>query len=603
MKSANRGSLLLSFCVLAGLCYAGAAAAPAPARPAVSGEYVGVLAGALHLKLHITVDGTGAMSGALDSLEQQAMGLACAGFHLDGNTLSFTVPVVHGSWKGTVSEDGNTLTGTWDQGSPMPLTFHRDMVPAARPSAVDGVWLGTLRPGNQELRVQLQVQSDQHGNEFCTLDSLDQHSMGIECANVKFEGDSFAFEVPSIHGVYQGKLAADGNSLTGTWKQGPPLPLDFARQAKALTLPPIAPPVFQAAEPPLTAENAEATMQRDLAAVVKNGILAPGTGVGVSIGVVTHGSRRVFSLGSAHPDSVFEIGSITKTFTALILAQMVQQGTVKYDEPVRALLPPGTVDKPAGPEITLVDLATQHSGLPRMPDNFAPADNANPYADYDAARLYAFLRKQGVGKTGQPAYLYSNLGFGLLGQALAVRSGMKYPELLKKEVIDPMGLKDTTVALSPAQQARFVPGHDGTGRPAHAWDLDALAGAGAIRSTADDMLTWVEANLHPEALPRSSSPEARTLAAAIKDTHLLRADAFGGQKIGLAWHYIPETGTYWHNGATGGFSSYAFFNPEGDYAGIVLLNETLGQKGSYADRIGEHLMERLAGKPAIDLAY
>ena len=372
-----------------------------------------------------------------------------------------------------------------------------------------------------------------------------------------------------------------------------------AEQAKPLT---IFPSAFQAAEPPITAENAESVMERDLAAALKNGILAPGSGVGVSIGVVAHGARCVFSLGAAHPDSMFEIGSITKTFTALILAQMVQQKRVKYDDPVRELLPAGTVDRPSGPEITLADLATQHSGLPRMPDNFAPADNSNPFADYDAAKLYAFLREHGVGKTGQPGYLYSNLGFGLLGHALAVRSGMNYPELLKKEVLHPLGLADTTVALSAGQQARFVQGHDGAGRPAHAWDLDALAGAGAIRSTAGDLLTYVDANLHPESVLKSSSPQAHTLPAAIKDTHQLRADAFGGQKIGLAWHYIPETGTYWHNGATGGYSAYAFFNPEGDYAGVVLLNETLEQKGSFADRIGEHLVERLAGKPAIDLA-
>lgn len=371
-----------------------------------------------------------------------------------------------------------------------------------------------------------------------------------------------------------------------------------AEQAKPLT---IFPSAFQAAEPPITAENAERVMERDLAEALKSGVLAPGTGVGVSIGVVVHGARCVFSLGAARPDSIFEIGSITKTFTALILAQMVQQGMVKYDEPVRELLPRGTVDKPEGAEITLVDLATQHSGLPRMPGNFSPADPGNPFADYDAAKLYAFLRQHGVGKTGDPAYLYSNLGFGLLGHVLAVRSGMKYPELLKKEVLSPLRLTDTMVALSVVQQARFVQGHDGGGRPAHAWDLDALAGAGSIRSTAGDMLTYVSANLRPESVAKSSTPQGRTLAAAIKETHKLRGDAFGGQKIGLAWHYIPETGTYWHNGATGGYSSYAFFNFEGDYAGVVLLNETLGPKGSFADRIGEHLGERLAGKPAIDL--
>src|ERR1019366_6607426 len=105
----------------------------------------------------------------------------------------------------------------------------------------------------------------------------------------------------------------------------------------------------------------------------------------VSIAVVEHGVRSVFSYGTAKADSIFEIGSISKTFTGLILSQMQQQGKVKFDEPVRELLPPGTVAKPAGDEITLLDLATQHSGLPPLPDNFKAADPSNPYADYGPA--------------------------------------------------------------------------------------------------------------------------------------------------------------------------------------------------------------------------
>jgi CubicO group peptidase (beta-lactamase class C family) len=126
--------------------------------------------------------------------------------------------------------------------------------------------------------------------------------------------------------------------------------------------------------PPVSAADLQSVLDKDLADALKTGQLAPSTGAGVSIAVIDHGVRRVFSYGTAKPDSIFEIGSITKTFTGLILSQMVKQGKVKFDDPVRDLLPPGTVAKPAGAEITLLDLATQHSGLPRMPDNFHPAD-------------------------------------------------------------------------------------------------------------------------------------------------------------------------------------------------------------------------------------
>ncbi len=137
------------------------------------------------------------------------------------------------------------------------------------------------------------------------------------------------------------------------------------------------------------------------------------------IGVVHHGARQIFVYGDTKENSIFEIGSITKTFTGLIFARMVEQGKVKLDEPVRELLPKGTVAKPDGLEITLVDLATQHSGLPRLPDNMHPADIKDPYADYGPANLYQFIAKQGVSRPANAGFGYSNLGVGLLGQALA----------------------------------------------------------------------------------------------------------------------------------------------------------------------------------------
>ncbi|MGD0860449.1 MAG: serine hydrolase domain-containing protein [Terracidiphilus sp.] len=576
---------------------------PAQQKPSIAGDYAGTL-DSLHVKLHLKVDAAGAIAGTLDSTDQGAMGIPCADFHLDGEALSFTVPAVNGKWKGTVSADEAALTGTWDQGAPQPLNFARDtFVPAAKPSPVDGVWLGALEAGGQTLRIQLNVRSDVTGKEYCTLDSLDQHAMGLKCSKVVFAAPNFSFSVPSVNGLWGGKLSADGNTLSGEWNQGSPMPLNFKRQQAAVAAAAVFPPSYDPALPPVSAADLQSVLDKDLAEALKSGQLAPGTGAGVSIAVVEHGVRRVFSYGEAKPDSIFEIGSITKTFTGLILSQLVEQGKVRFDEPVRELLPPGTVSKPAGDEITLLDLATQHSGLPPMPDNFKPADSANPYADYRAANLYEFVGKHGVAKPAAPGFLYSNLGFGLLGQALAVRSGVSYPALLKEEVIEPLDLKDTTVSLTPEQLARFIPGHSADHRPAHAWDLDAFAGAGAIRSTAGDMLTYLEANLHPEALkPAGNSPAAATLSAALTQQHELRADALGGSRIALAWLFVPESGSYWHNGATGGYSAFTFFNPKGDYAAVVLLNATIGGNGSFADRLGQHIGQRLAGKPAISLA-
>jgi D-alanyl-D-alanine-carboxypeptidase/D-alanyl-D-alanine-endopeptidase len=593
-----RTSMLILFVVIALLC----GDVLAQQKPDVSGDYAGIL-GSLHVKLHIKGSADASLAGTLDSVDQGAMGLPCDDFHLDGTALSFSVPSVHGNWKGTVSSDGASLAGTWSQGTPMPLTFTRDtFVPASKASAIDGIWLGTLKVGSQSLRIQLTVRSDSSGREYCSTDSLDQNAMGLDCANVLLDGNKLSFDVPSVKGRWEGVLLEGSKNLNGTWNQGSPMPLNFERQAVAQT---VKPPSFDAAIAPVKPADLEAVLNRDLAEALKSGALAPGTDAGVVVGVVDHGVKRVFAYGTAKTDSIFEIGSITKTFTGLVLAQMVAQGKVTLDEPVRELLPAGTVGKPDGAEITLLDLATQSSGLPRMPDNFNPADPANPYADYHAANLYVFLGKHGVAKPATASFLYSNLGFGLLGQALAVRAGTSYPNLLRNEITAPMAMKDTVVSLSPDQQKRFMTGHDAEHHPAHAWDLDAFAGAGAIRSSASDMLTYLEANLHPDKLRIQSGhndADGKTLSSAVVQSHELRTDAVPGTRIALAWLCNTATGSYWHNGATGGYSSYAVFNPKNDYAVVVLSNTSIGSTGSFADLLGQHIRQRLEGQPAVSLS-
>lgn len=274
---------------------------------------------------------------------------------------------------------------------------------------------------------------------------------------------------------------------------------------------------------------------------------------------------------------------------------MVAQGKVKLDEPVRELLPSGVVAKPAGAEITLLDLATHQSGLPIMPDNFHPANARDPYADYRPADLYEFMKKHGVKKPANAKVVYSNLGAGLLGHALANREGITYPDLLRAQLSEPLGMKDTVVQLSAEQKKRFVQGYFASHQPGPAWNFDALAGAGGIRSTASDMLTYLEAQLHPDRV------QSKTLASALRMCHGLRADVSPEMKIGLAWFYNIKTGAFWHNGATGAYSSYALFQPREDYALIVLFNTTIRGRSSFADALGQHVADRLSGRQTIAL--
>lgn len=346
--------------------------------------------------------------------------------------------------------------------------------------------------------------------------------------------------------------------------------------------------------PPVDVAKLPAVLDQDFRPLLsQNGILARGTGGGLAIGVYEHGMRRVMTYGTALPDSLFETGSIGKTFTALLLARMVEKGSVRFDEPLRLLLPEDTVEKPVGEEIRLIDLATHHSGLPPMPNNLHPEDDAaQQYADYHAADLYAYLSNRGVHKRKDAPYDYSNLGFAVLGKALAHRAGLSYAELVQREVIAPLGLRDTVISPLIEQRSRFIQGYNEDHHPAQPFDLDVFNSAGGFRSTAGDLLTYLVAHLHPE---------ATGLAPALEDSHKLRADATPADRIALAWFYHPQDGTYWHDGATPGFTSAALFNLQQDYAIAVLLNSGPSVTDTLKS-IAQHIRQRLLGRPAISLA-
>jgi len=592
-----------------------APAAIAQQKADVAGEYTGEIGGQ-QANLRLRADAAGVLSGSLDHLDPAAPWMfVLADIHWNGQSLSFAIPSASADWTGAFSADGNTLTGTWTQkdGS-LPVSFVRQQfVPAATPSRVDGIWLGTMaQSASTTARIQAVVKSDIVGREVRTLDDLDGYTMGVPCANVILKGEDFSFDIPVSGQRWAGKLSADGNKLTGavsgklitaSGTKDYQDPLNFARQT-ALTPEKVRPAAaYDTAMAPVAAADLESVLDRDLAGALKSGELAPSTGSGVAIAVYERGVRRVFSYGAVKPDAIFEIGSITKTFTGLMLAQMAAQGKVKLDEPVRELLPPGTVAKPPGAEITLLDLAAQRSGLPPMPDNIDLADMDNPYASYHAADLMAYIGRHQVANPSRVTSQFGSLGFGLLGVALAQRGGVSYSGLLRDEIAGPLGLNDTVIALSPEQQLRLVAGHDEFHGPAKPWDSDALAGAIAIRSTASDMLVYLEANLHPESVkPAAGSPGAATLQQALRLSLQPQSDLSPGMRIGLGWLYQAETGNYWHNGATAACSSYAFFNPAGDYAAVVLFNASPGVNGSFVEVLGRHISQRLAGKPAIALS-
>lgn len=265
----------------------------------------------------------------------------------------------------------------------------------------------------------------------------------------------------------------------------------------------------------------------------------------------------------ADADTVFEIGSTTKTFTATLLAEAVTKGRVTLDDPVAKLLPDFVIPSRSGKPITLGDIATQRSGLPRMPDNFAPADPLNPYADYTVAKQKEFLAHYTLPRDPGASYEYSNFAFGLLGTALAKNAGTDYRALLRDKLLLPLGMKDSDVVTTAAMRSRLAPGRSEQGKPAKNWDFEAFAGAGAIRSTGNDMLRYLKANMGIGANPlRPAMQLAQTPRAEMNET----------THIGLAWMVTNKLGIVWHNGMTGGYASFVGFTADRKHGVVVLTN-------------------------------
>lgn len=342
------------------------------------------------------------------------------------------------------------------------------------------------------------------------------------------------------------------------------------------------------APPPASAQGiADSTVLRLIKSRVDSG-----RNPGIVVGVLEDGRRRVVAYGrSGAPNgaldgnTVFEIGSITKVFTGTLLALMAERGEVALDAPVAQFLPPSVrMPNRNGRQITLEDLSMQVSGLPRLPGNLVPKNLANPYADYTVEQMYAFLSGYELPRDPGAQFEYSNLGVGLLGHVLALRAGQSYEALVTERILEPLGMRDTRISLTPDLRQRLAQGHGMTGQPAANWDIPTLAGAGALRSTANDMLTFAAAALS------DTGPLANALAQAMRPRRDIAPD--GSARIGLNW-ITSRSGSIditWHNGGTGGYRSYLGLDPARERAVIVLTNSANG-----ADDIGSRILMIAAG--------
>jgi serine-type D-Ala-D-Ala carboxypeptidase/endopeptidase len=315
---------------------------------------------------------------------------------------------------------------------------------------------------------------------------------------------------------------------------------------------------------------------------------------GIVVGVIDSNGSYIVSYGTlglndkrpVNGDTVFDVGSITKVFTALLLVDMAQHGEVSLDDPAAKYLEARKVKLPerAGKQITLVDLATHTSGLPLRPTNLVSKDPNDKYRDYTVELMYECLSSFTVTRDIGTKYEYSNLGYGLLGHVLEKRMGTTYAKLVESRITQPLEMKDTRIDLTPAMKSRIATGYNNELMPIPSESrFDALQSAGAFSSTANDLLKFLEAMLGYKQSP---------LLPAMKSMLDIRRP--GGMQpsteIALAWNVYVDGGqeVVWKNGSVGGYRSFMGFDSQARVGVVALAN---AQTPVGADDIGLHLLD------------
>lgn len=311
--------------------------------------------------------------------------------------------------------------------------------------------------------------------------------------------------------------------------------------------------------------------------------------VGLSIGILKDGQISTYNYGETArgnnllptANTLFEIGSITKTFTATLLAYYANEGKVKLTDPITQYMPDSVKTNVALNDITLQTLSNHTSGLTRIPENlqFDSASAANPYKSYNKRLLFSYLKTCKLNSKPGEQYAYSNLGVGLLGTILSQVSGKTFDQMVQEVICSPLGMKNTVQHLSALQVTQFAKVYSQYGDATVAWDFNALAACGALHSTVNDLLIYAKANMLERADKLSKAFELTHQVTYSKDA-----------KIALGWHIILVDGIAYifHNGGTYGSSSFLAFNTDKKLAVVVLSNSA-----ESTDAVGTGIIKKL----------
>jgi CubicO group peptidase (beta-lactamase class C family) len=336
----------------------------------------------------------------------------------------------------------------------------------------------------------------------------------------------------------------------------------------AIALPLAARPLKNAKRPQNLKFPTEAQVQEMVTDAVQKEKRAPG----MVVGIVDERGSRFFASGvlekgktnAVDADTIFEIGSITKTFTTLLLEDMVEKGEVNLEDPIGKYLP-ASVKTPSrgGKQITLVDLATHTSGLPRLAFSTWHMlwHGSDPYAAFRVKDFYKFLSEYELTRDIGSDFEYSNAGMGLLGHVLELREKTNYEALVINRICKRLGMNDTCLHVPVSSKARIACNHAGD-EPESGWTPSDFPADGELRSTANDMLKLVSAYL---------GNTQTGLSNAMREIRKPRIETdLPGSKIGLGWLIHERTRVVWHDGGTRGMRAFAAFHPR-ERRGIILL--------------------------------
>ena len=323
-----------------------------------------------------------------------------------------------------------------------------------------------------------------------------------------------------------------------------------------------------------------------------------GSNVGIIVGISRNGEKTISSYGEAElgtrtsitAQSVFEIASLTKTFTALALADMHLKGEVDLDDPVEKFLPPGVkVPSRNGKPITLKQLANHTSGLPGLPSNLDDKDAFNPYKGYSLEKLYDFLNHHSLQNDPGSTYAYSNVGYALLGHALSLRNKSDYETLIVSRIARPLGMTHTITGIHEELFPDKVQGYYGN-QKVDSWAKymqEGIQGGGALISTMEDQLRYLDANMDV-----TSTPLQKAMTLAHQTTQQITG--YYQEGIGLGWYTVTVNGRIitWKNGLNGGFTSFMGFDKTTKTGVVILCNSSMNPD-LLQTKMGFALLERL----------